>query len=58
MIFEKLSYEDLRKVVLVSRRWKEIGDTPRLWSSLPVIVKTDIRDTEQCKNAGTTEVDH
>ena len=41
MIFEQLSYGDLRKVVLVSRRWKEIGETPRLWSSLPVIVKTE-----------------
>merc|ERR1712237_97986 len=40
MIFEQLSYVDLRKVVLVSRRWKEIGETQRLWSSLPVIVNT------------------
>ena len=38
--FELLSYEDLKNVVLVCRRWREIGETPRLWSSLPVIVNT------------------
>ena len=39
-IFELVSYEDLKNVVLVCRRWREIGETPRLWSSFPVIVKT------------------
>ena len=26
--------------MLVCKRWREIGDTQRLWSSLPVIVNT------------------
>ena len=39
-IYELLSYKDLKNVVLVCRRWREIGETPRLWSSFPVIVKT------------------
>ena len=39
-IFELVSYKDLKNVVLVCRRWREIGETPRLWSSFPVIVKT------------------
>ena len=39
-IFELVSYEDLKNVVLVCRRWREIGETQRLWSSFPVIVKT------------------
>ena len=39
-IFELGSYEDWKNVVLVCRRWREIGETPRLWSSFPVIVKT------------------
>ena len=40
MIFELVSYKDLKNVVLACRRWREIGETPRLWSSFPVIVKT------------------
>ena len=40
MIFKLLSYRDLKIVMLVCRRWREIGETPRLWSSLPVIVNT------------------
>ena len=39
-IFKQLSYRDLKIVMLVCRRWREIGETPRLWSSLPVIVNT------------------
>ena len=39
-IFELVSYKDLMNVMLVCRRWREIGETPRLWSSFPVIVKT------------------
>ena len=39
-IYELLPYKDLKNVVLVCRRWREIGETPRLWSSFPVIVKT------------------
>jgi len=37
-IFELLSYRDLKKVMLVCRRWREIGEIQRLWSSFPVIV--------------------
>ena len=37
-IFELLSYRDLKIVMLVCRRWREIGEIQRLWSSLPVIV--------------------
>ena len=40
MIFEQLSYRDLKNMVLVSRRWREIGEMQRLWSLLPVIVNT------------------
>ena len=29
-IFKLLLYEDLKIVVLVCRRWREIGETPRL----------------------------
>ena len=39
-IFKLLSYEDLKLIVLVCRRWREIGETPRLWSSLHFIVST------------------
>ena len=39
-IFEMLSYRDLMMVMLVCRRWREIGEIQRLWSSLPVIVNT------------------
>ena len=39
-IFEKLSYRDLKMVMLVCSRWREIGEIPRLWSSFPVIVKS------------------
>ena len=37
-IFQLLSYTDLKIVMLVCRRWRQIGEMPRLWSSLPVIV--------------------
>jgi len=39
-IFQSLSYRDLRMAVLVCRRWREVGETPELWSSLPVTVNT------------------
>lgn len=39
-IFELLSYKDLMEVVLVSRRWRKLGETPKLWSSLPLIVNS------------------
>ena len=39
-IFEMLSYRDLKIVMLVCRRWREIGEIQNLWSSFPVIVKT------------------
>ena len=37
-IFEMLSYRDLKIAMLVSRRWREIGEIQQLWGSLPVIV--------------------
>ena len=37
-IFELLSYTDLKVVVLVSRRWRNIGETSSLWSSISVTV--------------------
>ena len=40
MIFEQLSYRDVKNMVLVSRRWREIGEMQRLWSLLSVIVNT------------------
>ena len=39
-IFEMLSYKDLKIVMLVCRRWREIGEIQKLWSSLPAIVNT------------------
>ena len=37
-IFEMLSYKGLNIFMLVCRRWREIGEIQKLWSSLPVIV--------------------
>jgi len=37
-IFQFLSLQDLRRVVLVSRRWREVGETPALWSEITVTV--------------------
>lgn len=39
-IFQSLSPRELRMAVLVCRRWREVGETPALWSSLPVRVNT------------------
>ena len=39
-IFEMLSYRDLKIAMLVRRRWREIGEVQRLWSSFPFIVNT------------------
>ena len=38
MIFQSLSLPDLFKVVLVCRRWREVGETPALWSQVTVAV--------------------
>ena len=35
-IFQSLSLQDLSTALLVCRRWREVGETPALWSSLPV----------------------
>ena len=37
-IFEYLSYKELMAVVLVSKRWRMIGETPTLWSQFPLSV--------------------
>ena len=37
-IFQSLSLQDLSTVVLVCRRWREVGETPKLWSELTVTV--------------------
>jgi len=37
-IFRLLSFEDLKKTVLVCRRWRQAGDSPGLWSNLPLIL--------------------
>ena len=39
-IFELISHEDLRNVVLVCSAWREIGETQSLWSSLSLCVNT------------------
>ena len=39
-IFQSLSLQDLSTALLVCRRWREVGETPALWSSLPVMVNT------------------
>lgn len=37
-IFQLLSPRDLLVAVLVCRRWRVLGETPELWSSLPITV--------------------
>ena len=37
-IFQSLSLQDLSTVVLVCRRWREGGETHKLWSQLTVTV--------------------
>ena len=37
-IFKSLSLQDLSTVVLVCRRWREVGETPKLWSQVTVTV--------------------
>ena len=39
-IFQMVSREDLRNIVLVCRNWRQIGETPSLWSSLCISVNT------------------
>ena len=41
LIFQSLSLQDLSTALLVCRRWREVGETPALWSSLPVRVNTE-----------------
>ena len=38
MLFQSLSLQDLSMVVLVCRRWREVGETPALWSQVTVTV--------------------
>ena len=38
--FQLLSFEDLKTVMLVCRRWRKIGEMLRLWSSLSILVTT------------------
>ena len=38
MIFQSLSLQDLSMAVLVCRRWREVGETPALWSQVTVTV--------------------
>ena len=37
-IFEYLSYKQLKDVVCVCKRWRMIGESPRLWSKFPLTV--------------------
>ena len=37
-IFRLLAPRDLRTVVLVCRRWREVGEAPRLWPWVTVTV--------------------
>ena len=37
-IFRLLPPRDLRQVVLVCRRWREVGEAPRLWNWVTVTV--------------------
>ena len=39
-IFQFISLQDLSSAVLVCRRWRDVGETPTLWSSLHVGVNT------------------
>ena len=38
MIFHSVSLQDLSMAVLVCRRWREVGETPALWSQFTVTV--------------------
>ena len=38
MIFEYLSYKQLKDVVCVCKRWQMIGESPTLWSQFPLTV--------------------
>ena len=40
-IFHLLSPQDLKTVVLVSRRWREVGETPILWGWVSLKVNPD-----------------
>ena len=40
LVFELVSFADLNRVMLVCRRWRKIGETPSLWSSLHVSLNT------------------
>jgi len=39
-IFQFLSPRDLKRAVLVCKRWRVLGEKPELWSSLPFTVTT------------------
>ena len=38
MILQSLSLKDLSMAVLVCKRWREVGETPALWSCVTVTV--------------------
>ena len=40
-IFQMLGNEDLRKAMLVCRRWRDLGEDPSLWTWAKIIVKRD-----------------
>ena len=40
-IFRLLPPRDLRSAVLVCRRWREVGETPRLWPWVTITVSSD-----------------
>lgn len=39
-IFQSLSHRDLGMAALVCRRWREMVETPALWSSFPLVVNS------------------
>lgn len=51
-VFQFLTPKDLKSVVLVCRRWREVGENPRLWSKIRIVVCKDNisrkRDIQDC----------
>jgi len=51
-IFQLLSPKDLNSVMLVCRRWREVGEDSRLWSNIRIVVCKDNisrkRDIQDC----------
>ena len=50
VIFRYLSIQDLNRAVLVCRRWREVGETPRLWPWFNVKFEVNTNERNIVKN--------